>query len=426
MATPRPHELKLYFASKDLAADGDPLPVRTVADDPEANTVRAVRSADLDESDGYWNGAIGWFTADTPTVPLRGHFFHVRASTAQGVLTAAKNFPAAPRAEDRFVLACGGGRRSAQELFGMTLAGQQPEFQPFAHANLPGVKVTKVSPILGETTLTLAFASATRELFLKAGGGANGPGVFVGDGVADWPVYEENERGFLRVSVEASALPTTDRSIAVTAAQTRGTFVPDVEGYETGQGTFPKYRYHPLVLRNTAEEDPMVALSTYADRYSTASGALTGATMGTGIGRCTLSSGEASWPANSFWVRNTTRNAARYVKFRSGKELACAASGAFRGLASQSWYSGDAVEVMSDIDLGMEYPNAETGAFGSPANVYAAPANVTFSAADTEARSVQLDDLAAGQSVVLWLRETIVQDHRSRNDVNGNLRFAWS
>ena len=62
----------------------------------------------------------------------------------------------------------------------------------------------------------------------------------------------------------------------------------------------------------------------------------------------------------------------------------------------------------------------------NPANVYTAPAGVTFFAADTEARAVQLDDLAPGRIVVLWFRETIVQDHRSRNDINGNCRFQWS
>jgi hypothetical protein len=108
--------------------------------------------------------------------------------------------------------------------------------------------------------------------------------------------------------------------------------------------------------------------------------------------------------------------------------LSCAAGvNAFRGLGNAStWNSGDSVEVMSDIDIGVEYPNASTGVFANPANVYTAPSGVTFCPADTEARAVQLDDLAPEKTVVLWIRETIVQDHRSRNDVNGNLKFSWS
>ena len=172
----------------------------------------------------------------------------------------------------------------------------------------------------------------------------------------------------------------------------------------------------------------MVGLAAYADRYSTAAGTTTGAAMGTAAGRFTLASGEANWPTNSFWVRNNTRSAARYVKFRSGREFSCAeGTVAYRGLnANQTWAVGDSIEVMSDIDIGVEYPNATTGVFANPATVYTAPAGVTFFAADTEARAVQLDDLAPGKIVVLWIRETIVADHRSRNDINGNLRLAWS
>ena len=108
--------------------------------------------------------------------------------------------------------------------------------------------------------------------------------------------------------------------------------------------------------------------------------------------------------------------------------MSCAAgTNGFRGLGNAAtWNSGDSAEVMSDIDLGVEYPNTTTGAFSSPANVYTAPSGVTFTAADTEARSIQLDDLLPEKTVILWIRETIVQDHRSRNDINGNCRFSWS
>jgi hypothetical protein len=425
MATPRPHEFKLFFASKDIEEDGDPLPPRAVTGTGDAKTFT---TSGLTQAAGYWNGAIGWFAANTATTALRGKFFQVRTHAAGGVLTLAKNLPAAPAVNDSFVLACGGGRRSGTEAFGMTVAGNLPELFPYAPAQIPGVTVVKVSPSLGEGTLTLSYANASKELFLKVGSAANGPGVPLTADATDVPVYDENERGFILVNVVFASLPTADRTQTAALAFPQGTFIPDIEGYETGSGSFPKYRYHPLVLMNTNEEDAMVGLAGYADRYNTASGSLTGTAMGTAAGRCTLSSGEANWPTNSYWVRNNTRTAARYVKFRSGKELSCAeGSTGYRGLNSgQTWNSGDSVEVMSDIDLGVEYSNASTGAFANPANVYTAPSGVTFAAADTEARAVQLDDLQPGGIVVLWIRETIVQDHRSRNDINGNLRFAWS
>jgi hypothetical protein len=307
------------------------------------------------------------------------------------------------------------------------VAGNLPELFPYAPAQIPGVTIVKASPSLGDGTLTLSYAAASKELFLRVGTAANGPGVPLTANATGVPVYDENERGFILVNVVFASLPTADRKQTAALAFPQGTFIPDIEVYETGTGTFPKYRYHPLALMNMNGDAAMVGLAAYADRYSAASGALTGTALGTAIGRCTLSSGEANWPTNSFWVRNSTRTAARYVKFRSGRELSCSDLNSYRGMtATTSWSSGDSVEVMSDIDIGVEFPNASTGAFSNPTNIYTAPSGVTFFAADTEARAAQLDDLAPGKTVILWIRETIVQDHRSRNDINGNLRFAWS
>jgi len=424
MSTPRPHEFKLYFASKDLPNNGDPLPARTVTTAGDARTFTA---SALTQTAGFWNGATGWFAPNTPTSALRGRFFHVRTSAVGGIITLAKNLPAAPAVGDSFVLACGGWVRSGTEVFGMSVAGNLPELFPYAPPQIPGVTVVKVSPSLGEGTLTLTYTAASRELFLRVGTAGNGPGVALTANATNIPVYDENERGFILVNVTFASLPTADRTQAVALAFPQGTFIPDIEGYETGQGTFPKFRYHPLVLMNTNEDAAMVALAAHADRYSTASGTTTGTALGTAVGRITLASGEANWPTNSFWIRNNTRLAARYVRFRSGRELSCSELNNYRGMtATANWSSGDSIEVMSDIDIGVEYPNAVTGAFANPANVYTAPAGVTFFAADTEARSVQLDDLAPGRTVVLWIRETIVQDHRARNDINGNLRFQWS
>jgi hypothetical protein len=146
MATPRPHEFKLYFASKDIENDGDPLPARTVTAAGDAKTFTA---SALAQAAGYWNGAIGWFAANTATTALRGRFFQVRTSGADGTLTLAKNLPAVPAVDDSFVLACGGGRRSGREAFGMTVAGNLPELFPYAPAQIPGVTVVKASQSLG-------------------------------------------------------------------------------------------------------------------------------------------------------------------------------------------------------------------------------------------------------------------------------------
>jgi len=223
----------LYFASKDLADDGDPLPARTVTAAGDAKTFTA---AALTQAAGYWSGAIGWFAANTPTTALRGRFFQVRTSTATGILTLAKNLPAVPAANDTFALACGGNRRSSQEAFGMTVAGELPELFPYAPAQIPGVTVVKASPSLGEGTLTLTYTASTKELYLKVGTAANGPGVIFTANATDVPVYDENERGFLLVNVTFASLPTTDRTQTAALAFPQGTFIPDIEGYETGTG----------------------------------------------------------------------------------------------------------------------------------------------------------------------------------------------
>ncbi len=71
MTTPA-HQLGLYFTSRDLAEDGDPLPNRTVV----SATTMEITTNSISEESGYWDGAVGFFTDNAPEV-LKGFFFHI-------------------------------------------------------------------------------------------------------------------------------------------------------------------------------------------------------------------------------------------------------------------------------------------------------------------------------------------------------------
>ena len=62
MATPTADKLRIFFPSKYLGADGDPLPQYTADAGGDELTIA---DAALSEANGYWDGAIGWFDGNT-------------------------------------------------------------------------------------------------------------------------------------------------------------------------------------------------------------------------------------------------------------------------------------------------------------------------------------------------------------------------
>lgn len=423
MSTPRPHELGMYFASKDLSENGTPLPQRIVTAGSE---IKKIACSGLNDPASYWNGAVGWFYGDTVTTALRGQFFHVR-SFVGGELTLAKQLPAIPAVGDKFRLWCGGGRATNTETFGILVNAQQPELFPIKPTQCTGVEIVKASPgLLGYTNpLYLYYDNANKTLRIKMNNTNYGQDLDVSSNVARGVIYIDNEEGYIVVNVATASLATSDKQDTWTLSYPKGTFIPDMEGYETGAGPFPKYRYHPVVLRNNGD-DMMVNLSVMAERPYNLTTTMT-SNCGTGDYERNNANNITSWPTASFWVRNRTRGDVRYIRFRSGNQLVQAAgiSGLRGGGNATTWYSGDTIEIMSDVDVGFEIPAAD-GAFCMPADPYTAPTGVIFQSADVAETAIDAGDLEPGGLRVVWLRETVMAGHRVRKDVVGNLRVLWS
>ncbi len=425
MSTPRPHELGIYFASRDLETDGAQLPQRVVTAGGE---LKKIACASLGDPAAYWNGAVGWFYGDTLTEELRGRFFHVR-SFVGGELLLSKQLPVVPEVGDKFRLWCGGGRASATETFGLLVADKQPEMFPIRPTNVTGVEIVKASPgLLGYTNpLYLYYQNAAKTLYIRMNNTNNGPTLDVSQNVTGGVLYLDNEEGYIVVNVVTASLPTYDRSDSWNLSYPKGTFIPDMEGYETSAGPFPKYRYHPVVLRNNGD-DMMINLSVMAERPWALTATLTSSNSNNDYGRIYCNNLN-NWPAASFWVRNRNRNDVRYIRFRSGNELVMAQNNSgwnLRGVNNvQSWYNNEVIEIMSDVDVGIETPN-EQNAFASPIDKYTAPDGVAFMSADDPETALDAGDLEPGGIRIVWLRETVMAGHRVRKDVVGNLRVLWS
>jgi len=422
MATPTADKLKTYFPSRYIA-DGNVLTQYTV----DSAAARTITDAALTESDDYWAGAIGWFDGDTLTPQLQGCFFHVRSFDATtDTLTLSRDLPAVPQAGDTFRLVIGGNRRSSQETFSLMAAGYQPELQPVAMANITGVTVTKASGLLGEGDITLHYDATLDELYLKKAGEEYGVGLNVSGDITDGVLFAENAQSYLRVNVTAASLPISNATEIVTLTCPEAVFTPDFEGYETADGAGGKARYRLEVLRNEDPVDTMVDLSVYTAKPAGAATTITSSlTLTPSAGEFTIDN-PANWPTNSFWVKNTTRNDCRYIKYRSGTTLYTIDVGTgLRGFTAVNWEQGDNVEVLADVDIAVETPDG-SGVFSSPVDETTPPTGLTFADKASVNDSIYIGDLAPGEMVGVWRRETIVDSHRARKQIRTDTIALWS
>ncbi|NIA06897.1 MAG: hypothetical protein GWP14_04530, partial [Actinobacteria bacterium] len=97
MATPTADKLQTYFPSRYLTADGEALTQYSV----DSADARTITDADLTQAAGYWDGAIGFFDADTATPDLQACFFHIdQFDDVTDTLTLSRDLPAVPQAGD--------------------------------------------------------------------------------------------------------------------------------------------------------------------------------------------------------------------------------------------------------------------------------------------------------------------------------------
>jgi hypothetical protein len=320
MATPLPHLLGLYYPSKDLLTDGGVLPSRTVgADSTQSN----ITVTNIDESSGYWDGAVGFFTSGAAA--LLQTCFHVRRWDKDSqTLTLAQPLPSVPVSGNAFKLFLGGGGRSNTKLLGLQAGGIQPELASVTATTIAGITIKYISPYLGTGTLTLTYSfktsSDTRKFLIKMGSEANGEATVV-TANGEYIVYSQNGSGFIIISVTYASLPTyasSDKTQTFTLTQPTGSLVPSFEGYETNTGKVSD-RFHLLVAKNESVpiSDIMSAFSIWLDKpvgvNTTLSAAINYNSTSVNIAAAT------NWPSRGFWITNGTQY--RYVLYRSDLTL---------------------------------------------------------------------------------------------------------
>ena len=430
MATPTADKLRAYFPSKYVAADGNDLTEQTA---DAGGSVTTIVDAALVEADDYWNGAVGWFEGDTTTAALRSARFHVKDFTAASyplvlaTLTLSNDLPGVPVASDTYRLALGGSYRSSMELRGMYVGGSLPEEKTVSGSNITGLTVKKASAGLGAGTLTVFFDFSASELFIKMDG-SYGVALDVSGNLTDAIVFTDDGESYLQVDIVAASLPGTDKTDTWTLSYPKRTFSPDVEGYE---GSVGKTRYRLVVVKNTDATDIMTALDVYPAKPSgSATTIAAGESLTTAAGSFDVASA-SGWPTRSFWIKNTTVNDCRYVIYRSGNTLNCAAGVVYpdrtRGFTAAAWAATNAIEIMPDVDLGLDAPAIypASGQFESPASETIAPAGVTLSNYNS-ASKLTVGNLGAGEIYGIWQSEVIMPDHQARSDVDADLTWTWS
>lgn len=357
MTTPTADKLRTYYASRYLSDDDDLLTEQTA---DAGGSTRTIIDAALTEAEGYWNGAVGWFDADTTTTALQGAVFHVQTfSAATDTLTLAQALPAAPAAGDTYRLVLGGKWRSSQETFGMAVGGTMPEFDPVVCTTVTGVTVQRASARLGEDDIYIDF-DATAETLTLTVGAAGDPGVAldVSGDVSDGVLFAADDAGYLIVDVTNGSLPAGNEQEVLTLTYPAGYFIPDFEGYETSGGG--KLRFRLEVAKNTDGSNLMTDLAVHAVAPAgTDTTIAAGESLTTAAGNFQATDLD-DWPERSFWVRNTTVNAGagdcRYVKYRSGNTLYCAAANDWTKLAFDAG--------VTEINVGDTVTGATSGATG--------------------------------------------------------------
>ncbi len=260
MTTPA-HELGLYFTSRDLENDGEPLPDRTVV----SGSPNILVTNSISQPTGFWDGAVGFFTGDAPDV-LKGFFFHVQKWTAgsgesPGTLQLYGSLPASPTEGSVFRLCKGGKHASSQEIPGLLVSGKQPEFNPVTNTSLQGITVTKASPSLGEGTLTIRVSARSLSAQISTTTGYGTP-VAVTEDVEGLVLYTGGSEGWVRVNVKYSLLPSGTATGTFTLQIPKGVLIPDVEADDAADPD-GRMRYYCVAAKNNSATEMVSAIGVW-------------------------------------------------------------------------------------------------------------------------------------------------------------------
>jgi len=95
-----------------------------------------------------------------------------------------------------------------------------------------------------------------------------------------------------------------------------------------------------------------------------------------------------------------------------------------RGYTAVGWAAANQVELMADVDVGMNKPAANQ--YENPAAETVAPADVEFHTAWSKDTALDLGNLAPDKLQGVWRREWIMDGHQSRSGIIADTRYSWS
>ncbi len=321
MTTPLSEFAKTYLPGKDIASDGDPI-VENIAD--AGGSITTLVDAAITGADARYDGAIIYFSGDTTTAALQGHFAHVRTwLNSTKTFTFAKDLPAIPVAGDTYQILFGGLKRSSQEAFGLLGGNVQPELAGIVGSNITGLTLIKFAGKLGEGTLTIEWTQATSEIEIKMDAEPLGAPYVVSGDATDQYVYADDGQSFVKFDVVQASLPGTDQTDTHTLVRPNQTLTPDYEGYETLSDNGGKTRYRLEVVRNEDGSNSMLSTTVRSSKPSGSDTTIdTGETID--LTKSTFDVVDATgWPTKAFWVliNDGFVEDCRYIIRRSGNTL---------------------------------------------------------------------------------------------------------
>ncbi len=95
----------------------------------------------------------------------------------------------------------------------------------------------------------------------------------------------------------------------------------------------------------------------------------------------------------------------------------------FRGCSAQTWSNNDVVEPTSDLDIGVNLPAG--GYFRDPINENTAPEGVVFGHHPSQDECLIVESLLGGASAGIWIKQTIIDGTQARENLEGDIHFAW-
>ena len=400
-------DLRFYYPNRNGTADGGNLPSFTA---DGANTTSSLQSSTLTGTANYWNGAAGFFNANTATTGLRGEYFHVKASSGT-TLTLYRSVSAAAGTADTFRLVHGGKFRTDFEVPGLT-------FTAPVHAT--GVNIGHVGYENGTGAGTLSWAAAGSTVTWDPPIGSAGIAVTVA-AAGTYVVSDDSGSCWIEVTSNAAGYAGTNTTDIITLTRPNGILVPDAEGTETTDG---KTRYYALPFKNNGTDIIYDCYAYLSPEVSVGTNTLSGtvADGGAGAQNMLFASTPTGWPTSG-WVYNSVKNDCRYFYNRSGTASRVSDPGAGqRGKTSVAWGSADALALWPDIDIGAGAMGTDNS-FETPASETSGPSGVTFSTPLTAAAGISYANLAAAEVNVVWIRNVIPAGMRGKSNALSQIKF---